>query len=62
MIVLTVEVVVFMAGTRLKQLRSYGLVCLGSVLNMCSCIGIIIALWVFATLNRPEVRAAYGRT
>lgn len=55
------EAIAFVAGARLRQLRSYGLVCLGAVLNMITCIGFIIAIWVFATLGRPEVRAAYRR-
>jgi hypothetical protein len=47
------------AGHWLRNFRNPGLIRVAAVLSAFSCIGLLVCIWVFATLSRPEVRAAF---
>ncbi len=67
-----VSVVIALAGFRLRQLSSPGLVYLGTILAMvplcsgftpfipvpCCCLGLFVGMWVLVTLQDEDVKAA----
>jgi hypothetical protein len=62
---LAANVVVLLAGLRLKQTRSRGLVMAGSILamipcNSCCLIGLPIGIWAITTLGNADVKAAFA--
>jgi hypothetical protein len=64
-VVLALSVVTILAGVRMMQLRSYGLVMAGVILSMipccsgCCCLGIPFGIWALVVLNRPSVKASF---
>lgn len=64
-LVLALSVVTILAGVRMMQLRSYGLVMTGVILSMipccsgCCCLGIPFGIWALVVLNRPSVKASF---
>lgn len=58
--------IVFLAGRRMRQLRSPGLVYFGCLLaclpfcsNLCCCGGWLVAVWAVLTMRDTKVRAAF---
>jgi hypothetical protein len=64
-VILALSVVTILAGVRMMQLRSYGLVMAGVILSMlpccsgCCCLGIPFGIWALVVLNRPSVKASF---
>jgi hypothetical protein len=64
-LVLVLSAVTILAGVRMMQLRSYGLVMAGVILSMipccsgCCCLGIPFGIWALVVLNRPSVKASF---
>ncbi len=54
------------AGVQMQKLQNRSLCTVGSVIAMipclspCCCIGLPIGVWALVSLNKPEVRAAFG--
>jgi hypothetical protein len=63
--ILITSVVTILAGVRMMQLRSYGLVLTGIILGMipclsgCCCLGLPFGIWALIILNKPEVKSSF---
>jgi len=58
--------VIIMAGSRLRSLRSPGLIYAGAILaalpccsSWCCCVGLPIGVWVIVTMQDEQVKAAF---
>ena len=64
-LVLALSAVTILAGVRMMQLRSHGLVMTGVILSMipccsgCCCLGLPFGIWALVVLNRPSVKASF---
>ena len=63
------SVVMFLGGTKMKQLQGYGLAMAGSIMatiplctNQCCCISLPFGIWALAVLLNPDVKLAFTRS
>ncbi|HJZ92171.1 MAG TPA: hypothetical protein VKE40_14950 [Gemmataceae bacterium] len=59
-------IVIFIGGSKMKDLKGYGWAITGSVLSIfpglcCVCIGLIPGIWGLVVLLNPDVKYAYSR-
>ena len=58
---------IFLAGSKMKHLQSYGLAMTGSILaaipctNTCCCVGLPVGIWAAMILLNPDVKLAFSR-
>jgi len=63
-IAITLNILMLIAGLRMKSMRSYTLCMMGAIagiipLNSCCCLGFPIGLWALITLMNADVKAAF---
>ena len=59
-------VVIFIGGSKMKDLRGYGWALAGSILSIfpgmcCCCTGLVPGVWALIVLLNPDVRLAFSR-
>jgi hypothetical protein len=65
LLALILGVFTLMAGVRMRQRRSYGLVIVGIIFGMlpclspCCCTGLPFGIWALVVLSNPEVRNSF---
>lgn len=64
LVLLLMSLVTLMAGIRMLQRRSYGLVMTGVILGMlpctcCCCLGLPFGIWALVVLSNPEVKNSF---
>jgi hypothetical protein len=62
------SVLIFLGGSKMKNLQGYGLALTGSILSMipctnsCCCIGTPLGIWALVVLLNSDVKLAFSRT